>query len=221
MRNANKSAAGKVVEFHRNGDTRTRALAVARALFAERGYRGASLRDIARRVGIKAPSLLHHFSSKQQLYIAVLNGIFDRLEDAANALAWGRDDPQERMRRAVGDTITYLAGHPDFVRIMWKEMADESGVGRQVIKRRLPPLFSIATNFIFRGQREGVFRPEVDPIHFVLSLNSLTAGYFTTAAMARRLWDMNLVEPATIERRKREVIEMVERTLFVQRGEAE
>jgi hypothetical protein len=78
----------------------------------------------------------------------------------------------------------------------------------------LPPLFSTAVNFIFRGQREGEFRAQVDPLHFMWSLNSITIGYFTTAAMLRRLWNMNLLEPAMIERRKSEVIDMVERTLF-------
>ena len=193
-------------------------LQVAQALFAERGYRGTSLRDIAKRIGIKAPSLLHHFPSKQQLYLAVLDKMFESLEDAANALAWGQGSRQERMRRAVADTIDFIAERPDFVRILWKEMADESGVGRQVLKRRLPPLFSTAVNFIFRGQREGEFRPEVDPLHFMWSLNSITIGYFTTAAMIRRLWSMNLLEPAMIERRKREVIDMVERTLFISAG---
>jgi TetR/AcrR family transcriptional regulator len=207
-------AGAKVVELRRPTDTRDRVLQVAQALFAERGYRGTSLRDIAKRIGIKAPSLLHHFPSKQQLYLAVLDKMFESLEDAANAIAWGRESRQERMRQAIGDTIDFIASRPDFVRIMWKEMADESGVGRQVLKRRLPPLFSIAVNFIFRGQRDGEFRTEVDPLHFMWSLNSITIGYFTTAAMVRRLWNMNLLEPAMIERRKREVIDMVERTLF-------
>jgi hypothetical protein len=144
----------------------------------------------------------------------VLDKMFESLEDAANRIAWGRESRQERMRQAVGDAIDFIASHPDFVRIMWKEMADESGVGRQVLKRRLPPLFSTAVNFIFRGQRDGEFRAEVDPLHFMWSLNSITIGYFTTAAMIRRLWSMNLLEPAMIERRKREVIDMVERTLF-------
>lgn len=208
-------AGAKVVELRRPADTRERVLQVAQALFAERGYRGTSLRDIAKRIGIKAPSLLHHFPSKQQLYLAVLDKMFESLEDAANRIAWGRESRQERMRQAVADTIDFIARRPDFVRIMWKEMADESGVGRQVLKRRLPPLFSTAVNFIFRGQRDGEFRTEVDPLHFMWSLNSITIGYFTTAAMVRRLWSMNLLEPAMIERRKREVIDMVERTLFV------
>jgi TetR/AcrR family transcriptional regulator len=213
-KNSGARAGGKVVDLRRPTDTRDRVLQVAQVLFAERGYRGTSLRDIAKRIGIKAPSLLHHFPSKQQLYLAVLDRMFESLEDAANAIAWGRESRQERMRQAVGDTIDFIASHPDFVRIMWKEMADESGVGRQVLKRRLPPLFSIAVNFIFRGQRDGEFRSEVDPLHFMWSLNSITIGYFTTAAMIRRLWSMNLLEPAMIERRKREVIDMVERTLF-------
>jgi TetR/AcrR family transcriptional regulator len=213
-KNSGARASAKVLDLRRPTDTRDRVLQVAQVLFAERGYRGTSLRDIAKRIGIKAPSLLHHFPSKQQLYLAVLDKMFESLEDAANAIAWGRESRQERMRQAVGDTIDFIAGHPDFVRIMWKEMADESGVGRQVLKRRLPPLFSTAVNFIFRGQRDGEFRAEVDPLHFMWSLNSITIGYFTTAAMIRRLWSMNLLEPAMIERRKREVIDMVERTLF-------
>jgi TetR/AcrR family transcriptional regulator len=214
-KNSAARANAKVVELRRPTDTRDRVLQVAQALFAERGYRGTSLRDIAKRIGIKAPSLLHHFPSKQQLYLAVLDKMFESLEDAANAIAWGRESRQERMRQAVGDAIDFIAGHSDFVRIMWKEMADESGVGRQVLKRRLPPLFSTAVNFIFRGQRDGEFRSEIDPLHFMWSLNSITIGYFTTAAMIRRLWNMNLLEPSMIERRKREVIDMVERTLFV------
>jgi TetR/AcrR family transcriptional regulator len=213
-KNSGARAGAKVVDLRRPTDTRDRVLQVAQVLFAERGYRGTSLRDIAKRIGIKAPSLLHHFPSKQLLYLAVLDKMFESLEDAANAIAWGRESRQERMRQAVGDTIDFIASHQDFVRIMWKEMADESGVGRQVLKRRLPPLFSIAVNFIFRGQRDGEFRAEVDPLHFMWSLNSITIGYFTTATMLRRLWGMNLLEPAMIERRKREVIDMVERTLF-------
>ncbi len=213
-KNSAARASAKIVDLRRPTDTRDRVLQVAQALFAERGYRGTSLRDIAKRIGIKASSLLHHFPSKQQLYLAVLDKMFESLEDAANAIAWGRESRQERMRQAVGDAIDFIASHPDFVRIMWKEMADESGVGRQVLKRRLPPLFSTAVNFIFRGQRDGEFRTEVDPLHFMWSLNSITIGYFTTTAMIRRLWSMNLLEPAMIERRKREVIDMVERTLF-------
>ncbi|HEY6395227.1 MAG TPA: TetR family transcriptional regulator [Candidatus Binataceae bacterium] len=208
-------AGAKVVQLHRAPDTRDRVLQVAQALFAERGYRGTSLRDIARRIGIKAPSLLHHFPSKRQLYLAVLDRIFEGLEDAAGAVLMSRESRQERTRKAITGAIDFIASRTDSIRLIWKEMAEESGVGRQLLKRRVPPLFSMAVNFIFRGQREGKFRTEIDPFHFLLSLNSITLGYFTTAAMVKRLWNVNLLEPSMIARRKREVIDLVERTLFV------
>jgi TetR/AcrR family transcriptional regulator len=219
-RSNQKSAAraAKVVELHRSPDTRERVLEVALELFAEHGYRGTSLRDIARRIGIKAPSLLHHFPSKEQLYVAVLDRIFEGMEESAQNVLSGRGGYRECCRNAIVGAIDLIASRPDSMRILWHEMTEESGVGRQLLKRRVPPLFAMGVNFIFRGQREGEFREEVDPFHFLLSLNSITIGFFTTAAMVRRLWGNNLLEPAVIERRKREVIDMVERTLFVNGG---
>jgi TetR/AcrR family transcriptional regulator len=207
-------SSAKVLEMHRPADTRDRALQVAQALFAERGYRGTSLRDIARRIGIKAPSLLHHFPSKQQLYVAVLDRVFEGLEDAANAVLWGTGSYQDRIRRAITGGIDFMASRHEFVRLMWQAMADETGAGRALVKRRLPPLTAMGVNFIFRGQREGEFRAEIEPFHFLMSLNSITIGYFTTAAMVRRLWGVNMLDAASIERRKHQVIDLVERTLF-------
>ncbi|HYA34714.1 MAG TPA: TetR/AcrR family transcriptional regulator [Candidatus Binataceae bacterium] len=211
---ASAGRAGKVVELHRPADTRDRVLAAAQTLFAENGYRGTGLRDIARKIGIRAPSLLHHFPSKEQLYLAVLDRIFEGLEDSASMVLMGRNSHQDRMRRAITGAIDYIAGRPDSMRIIWREMIEQSAISRQIFKRRIPPLFAMGVNFIFQGQRAGEFRPEVDPFHFLLSLNSITLGYFTTAAMVRRLWGQNLVEGDVIDRRKREVIDLVERTLF-------
>ena len=52
--------------------TAERILDEAEALFAERGFAGATLRDVATRVGIRNPSLYNHFPSKECLYVAVL-----------------------------------------------------------------------------------------------------------------------------------------------------
>jgi len=208
----------KVVELHRGPDTRDRILQVAQSLFAERGYRGTSLRDISARIGIKAPSLLHHFSSKEQIYLAVMDRIFAAIEDAQGHVLMGKESYQQRIRKAIVGQIDFIASHPDFARILWNEFIDEQGMGRQVMKRRLPPIFAMAQNFIFRGQREGAFRPEVDPFHFLLSLSSISLGYFTTAAMVKRLWNVNLLEPKAIERRKQEVLDLLEQTLFRRDG---
>jgi len=63
-------------------DRREAILDGASALFAERGYHGASLRDISKQVGISHPGMLHHFASKETL----LNAVIDRLEAHAQGL---------------------------------------------------------------------------------------------------------------------------------------
>lgn len=209
---------GKIVELHRGTDTRDRLLQVAQTLFAERGFRGTSLRDISARIGIKAPSLLHHFNSKEQIYLAVLDRIFNQLEDSVGQLLRGRESYHKRMRSAIVSSIDFIAHRPEYARIIWNALVDEKGSGRQLIKRRLPPLYAMGQNFIFHGQREGAFRSEVDPFHLMLSLSSLILGYFATAAMVRRLWSVNLLEAAAIEQRKRHVLDLIEQALFTHPG---
>lgn len=75
---------------------RQQILEIATARFAETGYRGASLRDIAHQVGITHPGLLYHFGSKEELLMAVLahldslgGDMVRRSEDARSTLdAW-------------------------------------------------------------------------------------------------------------------------------------
>jgi len=77
-------------------------LDAASALFAERGYHGASLRDISRRVGISHPGMLHHFSSKDVL----LGAVIDRLEAHAQGLL----DSVEAISSSPTTLIAALSG---------------------------------------------------------------------------------------------------------------
>ncbi|WP_106507719.1 TetR/AcrR family transcriptional regulator [Brachybacterium timonense] len=74
----------------------------AAALFAERGYHGASLRDISRRVGISHPGMLHHFASKD----ALLGAVIDRLEQHAQGLI----DATGELKRSPQALLAALAG---------------------------------------------------------------------------------------------------------------
>ena len=77
-------------------------LDAAAALFAERGYHGASLRDISRRVGISHPGMLHHFASKETL----LGAVIDRLEAHAQGLL----DSIEVLQSSPQSLVAALAG---------------------------------------------------------------------------------------------------------------
>jgi AcrR family transcriptional regulator len=61
------------------GSTKGRILAAAEAVFAARGFEGASTREIAAGAGVNISSLHYHWASKETLYVAVVQDVFDRL----------------------------------------------------------------------------------------------------------------------------------------------
>ncbi len=74
----------------RRGDTRARIQQVALELFAEQGYEGTSLREIAERLGVTKAALYYHFKSKEDIVRSFTEDYFARLD---GLIAWGRDQP--------------------------------------------------------------------------------------------------------------------------------
>ncbi|GEL20485.1 TetR/AcrR family transcriptional regulator [Pseudonocardia asaccharolytica] len=84
----------------------------AREIFAERGYHGASIRDIARRAGLSLSALYYWHPSKQSLLAALIEEsaqAFFRMCEIA--LAEAGDDPTERLRAMVAATVEFRVRH--------------------------------------------------------------------------------------------------------------
>jgi AcrR family transcriptional regulator len=63
-------------EFQKGKNTKERILKVATTLFSQLGYRGASVRKIAKEVGIRESALYNHFTNKEEIFLEVAKGIF-------------------------------------------------------------------------------------------------------------------------------------------------
>ena len=70
-------------------------------LFADRGYRGTSMKDIAGALGVRAPSLYNHVSSKQEILFAIMDKAMDRALAALEEALAGVEDVSEQLRRAT------------------------------------------------------------------------------------------------------------------------
>jgi AcrR family transcriptional regulator len=92
--------------------THERILSEASRLFAERGYDGTSTRQIADAVGIRQPSLFHHFASKQAIMEALLDLTYAAPADVAERLADERGPAAERLGAYVRWDVSYTLGLP-------------------------------------------------------------------------------------------------------------
>lgn len=119
-----RRAPGRPARGDRGVDvTRAGILDAALTLFAERGFDGASMREIAARVGVDHSLLRYHFGDKGRLWREAVIQMVDRLKQEM-AMAWGASadrPPAERFKHILRAYVHYCAAHPEHARIMVQE----------------------------------------------------------------------------------------------------
>src|SRR5437764_15234978 len=98
-------------------------LALAARLFADRGFRATTVRDIADAAGILSGSLYHHFDSKESMIDEILSGFLDGFARKAQAVVDAGDDPVETLRGLVTLAFDAVAEDSTAVAVM------QNGVG--------------------------------------------------------------------------------------------
>jgi TetR/AcrR family transcriptional regulator len=156
--------------------TRLAILNAAIAEFAEHGFEGASIRRIAKRIGLQHPLITYHYRSKDILWRAAAEHTFTRIreewDDRAPLLA--AMSPLERLRREYRTVFEYTAAFPEFHRFMRQECLSHNPRLRWVAKTVLRPLIRRLLPQISAAQDEGLL-PKVKPILFHYMMISLTA----------------------------------------------
>jgi AcrR family transcriptional regulator len=103
----------------------------ATEVFAERGYRSASIDEIAKRSGVSAPVVYDHFRSKQDLHRRLLERHFAELREIWTEYTAQGDPPELRMARALDAWFGYVQTHPYAWRMLFQDTSGDPGV-RQI-----------------------------------------------------------------------------------------
>lgn len=154
---------------------RARILMAAIAEFAAKGYEGASMDAIAARTKTTRALINYYFGSKERLYAAVLERVYAEIREAETKLDLELLTPVEAIRRIIEFTYDYYVAHEYFVRLV---VAENQAKGRHI--RRSPDIWAVnrpildrLARFIERGQADGAFRRDVDPLDVHMAIAAL------------------------------------------------
>ncbi|MDQ4212771.1 TetR/AcrR family transcriptional regulator [Microbacterium capsulatum] len=179
--------------------TRSELLAVATEVFAEQGYSGARVDEIAERTRTTKRMIYYYFESKEGLYLAVLEHAYRGIRAAEQSIDVDHTDPVKAVRELAELTFDHHVTHQAFIRIVAIENIHRGEFIRRIeaLRSAAQPAKILLDEILERGRAAGAFRPDVDAldVHMVISAycvfqiaNRHTFGY---------LFDVDFDDPGT------------------------
>lgn len=144
------------------GERREQLVAVARTVFAERGYDGTSVEEVALRAGVTKPVVYEHFGGKEGLYAVVVDrDVTELLGVLRGALSDGTS--RELLEQAAGALLEFIDTNPDGFRILVRDAPlDARGTSFRTILGDIVP--RVEGILVDAFERRG-FDPETAPMY--------------------------------------------------------
>jgi AcrR family transcriptional regulator len=193
----------------RGEHTRERILDAAEALFADRGFEGTALRDVAARVGIRTPSLYNHFPSKEALYSAVLERTVGPVLALLSEIVQSPGASRPGSREVVERVMAVLARRPDLPRLVAHEALAGGEHLRPLLQKVVAPVLVRAQEAVLSTPGAERWGRESAPL-LVLAAYHMVVGHFAIAPFYRELSGQDLLEPAALERQTRFLADVLE-----------
>src|SRR5215468_1306441 len=185
-----------------SNSTRDVILEAAGRRFAERGFAGVSVREIAADAGLKnQASLYHHFRDKRALYEAVVargvEPIVTMVAQSRTDLAAGEDDEQFFVERLVD----YLAAHPHLPRLIQRAALEDRRSLPSTVAKLLRPLYTEGLR-VLADSTEGGWEAG-DLLHLGAGLYNLIFGYFANAPLIESVTGRDPCSAQAVARQRR------------------
>jgi AcrR family transcriptional regulator len=182
------------------GSTPARILDAAESLFAERGFAGTAVRDIAARCGLNPASLYNHFESKQALYEAVLARGLAPLIEVLRRSAESEPGPLP-ADRMIDDVMAHLARTPNVPRLIQQEAVSGGTHLARLAQRWIRPMLAQGVAAAKRETAQGWEDDEV-PLMIMAWMN-LVFGPFALAPLLAEVFHVDPLTPAALARQIR------------------
>lgn len=166
-----------------NDPARTRDKILARATeeFARLGFEGGRVDRIAARCKLSKNMIYYYFRSKEGLFVAVLERMYERMRDQQKDLALRTSDPVVALEQLIRHTFAALRGDPTIIRLMNEENKHKGKYLRKSrrVRELYDPLLETIAFILDRGSKDGLFRRDLDPALVYLTFSSLCYHYLS------------------------------------------
>ena len=196
---AEEGVAEEGVAERRRDAARTRAdlLAVATTEFADHGFSGARVDEIAARTRTTKRMIYYYFGSKRGLYLAVLEHAYAGIRVLEAQLEVEHLDPARAMRALAELTFDHHESHPDFVRLVAIENIHRAEHLRtsEALAGLAAPAVDVLGGILERGHAAGLFRADVDALDVHMVISAFCIFRLANRHTFQAVFDRDLLDP--------------------------
>jgi AcrR family transcriptional regulator len=191
--------------------TRRNIIEIATDEFAEKGFSGARIDEIAARTNTSKRMIYYYFTDKEGLFVAVLEEAYRRIRAIEAKLDVDHLEPEAAMRAIVALTFDNHTANEDFVRLV---MVENIHRGEHLAKSRGIQELNVSiidtTGRIYeRGVEAGIFRPGVDPIDLHMTMSALCFHMVSNRSTFSRIFKRDMASAEALARRREIVVDTV------------
>jgi len=191
--------------------TRQEILDVALSEFARNGYAGARVDEIAARTRTTKRMLYYYFSSKEQLYIAVLERAYSTARDAERQLDVDHLEPLSAIRTLAELTFDHHESHQDFISLVAIENIHRAEfiVQSPALAELNTPAVAVIESILQRGRESGAFRRDVEAIDVHMMISAFCFFRVSNRHTFGALFGVDMLDPARRDRYRQMIGDMV------------
>ena len=193
-------------------DMRRRILEEGIRLFGENGFEGTSIQAVADAVGIRKPSLLYHFKSKDELRQAVIRDLFTHWQQELPRLLAGATSGHDRFSSTVEALVGFFLSDANRARVAIRESLDRPKELRKMASDLVLPWTRLLVEYIRMGQEAKIIKREVDPESYIMQVMVMVIGTVALGHVVSALTDAGSEERR--ERGIKELVRIARDTLF-------
>jgi AcrR family transcriptional regulator len=190
---------------------RLRILEAAKQEFAANGLAGARVDRIAAKAGANKRMLYYHVGNKEDLYLAVLEGAYEKIRAEERSLDLEHLDPPEAIRTLIDFTWNYFLRNPEFLALLNSEnLARAKHLKRSAkVKSMHSPFVEMIRAVVRRGVESGDFPVAVDPVQLYISIAGLSFFYLSNSATLGFIFGRDLLAKSARDERRDHMVALV------------
>ena len=191
--------------------TRMEILEIASREFADRGFAGARVDEIASQTRTTKRMIYYYFGSKEQLFVAVLERAYATIRAAEQTIDVDHLDPAAAIRRLAELTFDHHEAHPDFIRLVSIENIHRAAhiTGTDDFAGQNSPVIELIEGILARGRRQGAFTRDVDAVDLHMMISAFCVFRVANRHTFGAIFDRDLTDPGLRERYRTMVGDMV------------